>query len=165
MAQRLISTIELICQCRRQIFLLGCGGWNGGSIWIYLGQVTGFAAFKFQRMNKILLIPWSQKSFGTLPRCCKIIMKLATFPVKWPRKIPISKVSACSQVDQPANPDLLPAGKKADCNRSYNASYPIGNTSSERESENRKQKVSKRLLPSGWLPFFPIYLAYTGTVK
>jgi len=41
-----------------------------------------------------------------------MIMKLATFPVKWPRKILISKVSACSQVDQPANPDLLPPGKK-----------------------------------------------------
>lgn len=39
-------------------------------------------------------------------------MELATFPVKWPRKILISKVSACSQVDQPANPDLLPAGEK-----------------------------------------------------
>lgn len=90
-------------------------------------------------------------------------MKLATFPVKWPRKILISKVSACSQVDQPANPDLLPAGKKADCNRSYSAAaYPIGDKSSERKSESRKQKVSKKILPSASLSFHtPPYIWYT----
>lgn len=94
-----------------------------------------------------------------------MIMKLATFPVKWPRKIPISKVPACSQVDQPANPDLISAGKKADYNRSYNASYPTGNISSERESENRKQEKLKTLLPLGSLPFSPIHEIYTRIVK
>lgn len=90
-------------------------------------------------------------------------MKLDTFPVKWPRKILISKVSACSQVDQPANPDL----KKADCNRSYNvSSYPTDDISSERESENRKKKVSKKLLPSNSFPFSPlIHSLYTEVVN
>lgn len=85
-------------------------------------------------------------------------MKLATFPVKWPRKIPTSKVSACSQVDQPANPDLLSAGKKADYNRSYNASYPTGNISSERESENRKQEKLREVTPIGLTPIFSLYI-------